>query len=175
FLPAEWGHLFTVGRLDYGTEGLLFLTNDGDFCLKLTHPRYGVDKIYHAVVEGEVRPDVPARMRQGMLEGGDLLKTARAKIISSNHTRSVLELVLAEGKNREVRRLLGALGLNVERLVRVQIGRIRLGDLAAGRWRTLTETEITSLLGNYENDKVASNRVRRSAGPGPRRRQRAGR
>ena len=86
------------------------------------------------------------RLVQGVLESGEHLKAERARILDTNNTRSLLELTLAEGRNREVRRLLGALGLQVERLVRTRIGRISLGDLPAGRWRTLTETEIKSLL-----------------------------
>jgi 23S rRNA pseudouridine2605 synthase len=160
-LPPGWSHLFPVGRLDYESEGLIFLTNDGDFCLRLTHPRYGVRKTYEAWVEGRAEPDVLARLTRGVQEGGERLKAEQARIVSSNNTRSVMELVLAEGRNREVRRLLGALGLEVTRLVRTRIGRISLGDLGSGRWRTLTETEIESLLGNYENKTMAFNR------PGP--------
>ncbi len=172
-LPAEWHHLFPVGRLDYASEGLIFLTNDGDFCLKLTHPRFGVQKVYQAEVQGRAGPDLPARLREGVREGGEKLKADTARIVSSNNTRSVLELALAEGKNREVRRLLGALDLRVERLVRIRIGAIPLGELRPGRWRTLTETEIESLLANYENNTATFHGVRRGARPGPGRRGRA--
>jgi 23S rRNA pseudouridine2605 synthase len=154
-LPAEWAHLVTVGRLDFDSEGLIFLSNDGEFCLKLTHPRYGVRKTYLATVQGRVEPRIIPRLRAGVLEGGEELKAVQARLISSNQTRSVLELVLGEGKNREVRRLLSALGLNVQRLVRIQIGPIRLGNLPPGRWRTLTETEIASLLGDYDYQPIS--------------------
>jgi 23S rRNA pseudouridine2605 synthase len=174
-LPPEWQHLFPVGRLDYESEGLIFLTNDGEFCLRLTHPRYGVRKVYQATVEGRVNPALLAQAGRGVTEGGERLKTEGARLLSCNNTRSVVEVVLAEGKNREIRRLLGALGWTVERLVRVQIGRIKLGNLPPGRWRTLTEPEIESLLGNYENKQVAFSGTRNGLGAGARRRQRAGR
>ena len=155
FLPEEWAHLFSVGRLDYASEGLVFLTNDGDFCLKLTHPRYGVRKTYHVTVAGRVAPAALARVVKGVYEGGEQLKAERAHLLSANNTRSTVELVLAEGKNREVRRVCEVLGWEVERLQRTQIGPIKLGELRPGRWRTLTEPEIKSLLGKYENQTVA--------------------
>lgn len=145
-LPKEWEHLAHVGRLDRDSEGLIFLTNDGEFALRLTHPRYGIRKIYHATVEGRAEPAVVQRLRAGIEDCGDLLQAERARILSANNSHSVLELELGEGKNREVRRMLAALGLNVVRLQRIQIGRIKLGQLRLGKWRTLTEPEIKSLL-----------------------------
>jgi 23S rRNA pseudouridine2605 synthase len=170
-LPSEWGHLFSVGRLDYESEGLIFLTNDGDFCLKLTHPRYGVRKTYQATVTGPLDKRTVGQLTRGVVEGRERLQAEEARVISSNNTRSVIELALGEGKNREVRRLLAALGFEVERLVRIRIGRIPLGDLRTGKWRTLTEPEINSLLGNYEKDTAAFNvdRRRHLASPGRRR------
>jgi 23S rRNA pseudouridine2605 synthase len=146
-LPREWTNLYSVGRLDYGTEGLIFLTNDGEFALRLTHPRYAVRKKYVATVEGRVAEDVLDRFTRGVIHEGEKLRVEKARLISSSRIRSVVELELAEGKNREVRRLFESQGVAVKRLQRVQIGRIRLGELKAGRWRTLTEPEIKSLLG----------------------------
>src|SRR5882762_52723 len=145
-LPAEWKMLYSVGRLDRESEGLLFLTNDGEFALRLTHPRFGVRKTYCATVEGRLEPVVLQRFVEGVADGTDLLKAQSVRLISANNTRSVVELVLAEGKNREVRRLFASAGLKVLRLQRVQIGRIKLGELPAGKWRTLTESEIKSLM-----------------------------
>ena len=145
-LPSEWDMLYSVGRLDRESEGLIFLTNDGDFALRLTHPRYGVRKTYRATVEGRLESVVLQRFVEGVTDGQDLLKAQSARLISANNTRSVVELVLAEGKNREVRRLFASAGIKVLRLQRVQIGRIKLGELPAGKWRTLTESEIKSLL-----------------------------
>ncbi|HXG49626.1 MAG TPA: pseudouridine synthase [Methylomirabilota bacterium] len=145
-LPKEWAHLHSVGRLDRDSEGLIFLTNDGDFSLRLTHPRYGVRKIYRATVEGRVEPRQVQRFVHGVRHQGEWLKAARARLISANNTQSVIEIELREGRNREVRRMCESQGLTVTRLLRTQIGPIKLGELPAGKWRTLTEPEIKSLL-----------------------------
>jgi pseudouridine synthase len=145
-LPKEWGHLHSVGRLDYNSEGLLFLTNDGEFSLRLTHPRYGVRKKYVATVEGRVDGEMLGRFVRGVYHQGERLKTEKARTVSASQAQSVVELELAEGKYREVRRLFEAEGMSVKRLQRVQIGKIKLGELKPGKWRTLTEPEIKSLL-----------------------------
>jgi 23S rRNA pseudouridine2605 synthase len=146
FLPAEWRTLYPVGRLDLESEGLLFLTNDGEFCLRLTHPRFGIHKKYVATVEGRVEDVQLNRLVQGVTHMRERLKAERFRVIDRNNTHTVVELELAEGKNREVRRLFEALGVAVSRLARIQIGPIKLGELRQGKWRTLTETEIKSLL-----------------------------
>ena len=145
-LPREWTSLYSVGRLDFESEGLIFLTNDGEFSLHLTHPRYGVRKKYLATVAGRVESDVIGRMTRGVTHEGENLKAEKARVISANNSNSLVELELAEGKNREVRRLFESQGLEVNRLVRTQIGKIKLGELPSGKWRTLTEPEIKSLL-----------------------------
>jgi 23S rRNA pseudouridine2605 synthase len=145
-LPREWTSLYSVGRLDYNTEGLIFLTNDGEFSLRLTHPRYGVRKKYTATVERRVEADALAQFTRGVWDSGEKLKAENARLISASQSQSIVELELAEGKNREVRRLFESQGLAVKRLVRTQIGKIKLGELRSGKWRTLTEPEIQSLL-----------------------------
>ena len=145
-LPKEWGRLYPVGRLDRDSEGLIFVTNDGDFALRLTHPRFGVRKKYVATVTGRVEPRQLARFTAGVPHMGQLLKAEKARLLDANNSRSYVELELAEGKNREVRRLFESLGMTVERLQRTQIGPIKLGELKMGKWRTLTEPEIESLL-----------------------------
>lgn len=145
-LPPEWRDLYTVGRLDRQSEGLLFLTNDGEFALRLTHPRYGVRKTYQVTVTGRVEAQALQPMLEGVRHRGEVLRACAVRLLSASRRRSVLELELAEGKNREVRRLCACLGLKVERLVRTRIGRIGLGDLPPGRWRTLTGPEIKTLL-----------------------------
>jgi pseudouridine synthase len=145
-LPKEWEMVNSVGRLDFRSEGLIFLTNDGQFALHLTHPRYGVRKKYIATVEGKVEPAMLAEFTRGIFHGGEKLKAEKARLISASRARSVVELELAEGKNREVRRLFESQNFAVTRLQRVQIGKIKLGELKPGRWRTLTETEIKTLL-----------------------------
>jgi 23S rRNA pseudouridine2605 synthase len=145
-LPKEWSNLFPVGRLDYQSEGLIFLTNDGDFCLKLTHPRYGVRKKYRVTVEGRVDEDLGEKLVKGLVHEGERLKAERVKILVSNNSASLLEIDLAEGKNRELRRMFEVLGRAVTKLQRIQIGPIKLGELRVGRWRTLTDAEIKHLL-----------------------------
>ena len=145
-LPREWTGLHSVGRLDRESEGLIFLTNDGEFSLHLTHPRYGVRKKYIAIVAGRVEGPVLKKFTDGVRHGEDLLKAQKAQLLSANNSSSTVELELAEGKNREVRRLFESQGLTVERLARIQIGKIKLGELKPGKWRTLTEAEINSLL-----------------------------
>ena len=145
-LPPEWGHLHSVGRLDFNSEGLLFLTNDGEFSLHLTHPRYGVRKKYLATVEGRVEPEMLRRFTQGISYQGERFQAERARLVSSSQSQSVVELTLAEGKYREVRRLFESQGRSVKRLQRTQVGKIKLGELRPGKWRTLTAPEIKSLL-----------------------------
>ena len=145
-LPREWGHLHSVGRLDYLSEGLIFLTNDGEFSLHLTHPRYGVRKKYVATVEGRVAAEMLVQFTRGVWYQGEQLKAETARLVSASQSQSVVELELAQGKNREVRRLFESQRLTVKRLQRVQIGRIKLGELRLGKWRTLTEPEIKSLM-----------------------------
>jgi pseudouridine synthase len=145
-LPREWAHLHSIGRLDYASEGLIFLTNDGELSLRLTHPRYGVRKKYLATVDGRVDGPALERLTQGVWHEGEKLKAEKARIVSASAARSVVELELAEGKYREVRRMFESGGRVVRRLQRIQIGKIKLGELRPGKWRTLTEAEIKSLL-----------------------------
>jgi pseudouridine synthase len=146
-LPKEWTEAYSVGRLDYDTEGLIFLTNDGEFALRLTHPRYEVRKKYVATVEGRVDGIMLEKFTRGIFFEGENLKARRTRLVSAGSARSVVELEMTEGKNREVRRLFESQGASVKRLQRMQIGKIRLGELKPGKWRTLTEPEINSLLG----------------------------
>ncbi|MGZ4986589.1 MAG: pseudouridine synthase [Limisphaerales bacterium] len=147
-LPREWADLVTVGRLDYDSDGLIFLTNDGDFCLKLTHPRYGVRKIYIVQVEGRVDGETLKKITEGITHEGETLRAERAKLLRVSNASSIVEIILGEGRNREVRRLFESQNFRVLRLQRTQIGRIKLGELPEGKWRALTEPEIKSLLGS---------------------------
>jgi len=145
-LPKEWGHLHSVGCLDFNSEGLIFLTNDGEFSLHLSHPRFGVHKKYLATVEGGIERTVLQRFTSGVWYQGERFKAQATRLVSASPYQSVVELDLAEGKYREVRRLFESQGQTVKRLQRIQIGNIKLGELKPGRWRTLTEAEIKSLL-----------------------------
>jgi 23S rRNA pseudouridine2605 synthase len=145
-LPKEWSNLYSVGRLDYHSEGLIFYTNDGDFSLRLTHPRYGIRKKYLVTLKGEVTPEHIRTLQKGVFSEEEVLKAESGRIIKSNKSHSFVELTLTEGKNREVRRMFETLGFEIERLQRVQIGKVKLGQLPRGKWRTLTEPEIKSLM-----------------------------
>jgi pseudouridine synthase len=154
-LPIEWAKaLHPVGRLDCHSEGLIFLTNDGDLTLRLTHPRYGIHKHYRATIVGKLQPEDLRPFTAGIRHEGDLLRADRVHLVSSNNSHSIVELELGEGKNREVRRMFEAIGFEVERLQRTQIGRIRLGELPLGKYRTLTEHEIKSLLQDTEGARI---------------------
>ena len=145
-LPREWSNVYPVGRLDRDSEGLIFLTNDGEFALRLTHPRYGQRKIYRVAVEGRAERMHAAKLLAGVMHDGDRLKASRVSILSANNSTSTFEIELAEGKNREIRRMMEVLNLVVLVLKRTQIGPIKLGELPVGKWRTLTASEVKSLM-----------------------------
>ena len=139
-VPAE-PRVFPVGRLDAETEGLLLLTNDGDLTHRLTHPSFGVEKEYLALVEGTPSAGSLRRLREGIeLDDG---RTAPAR--ASLQPPSSLTLVIHEGRNRQVRRMCEAIGHPVQRLVRVRIGPIADRQLAPGAWRPLTQDEVRAL------------------------------
>ena len=140
--------MFPVGRLDRDSEGLLLLTNDGDLANRLMHPRFGVEKEYLAEVEGTPTAKHLARLRAGVeLEDGPA-RAMRAKIVAASRGRGAVQLVMTEGRKREVRRMLDAVGLPVTRLVRLRIGDVRLGGLAPGEHRELTLEEALALRGS---------------------------
>jgi 23S rRNA pseudouridine2605 synthase len=145
-LPREWQGVSSVGRLDFNSEGLIFLTNDGEFALRLTHPRYGVRKKYLTTVEGEVTQEMLKRFTRGVFSNGEKLIALSAHVVSGGRSRSVVEMELGEGKNREVRRLFESQNLTVKKLQRIQIGKIKLGELKPGKWRMLLPAEIKTLI-----------------------------
>jgi len=138
--------LFHVGRLDTDTSGLILLTNDGDFAHRLAHPSYEVDKTYVAEVEGEITKATIQTMRDGVtLEDGPVA-VSRARLVSGGTGKSIVELVIHEGRNRIVRRLLDQLGHPVRRLTRTAIGPVQLSGLKSGEVRDLTLAELGELL-----------------------------
>jgi 23S rRNA pseudouridine2605 synthase len=138
--------LFHVGRLDTDTDGLILLTNDGDFAHRMAHPSYEVDKTYVAQVEGSVSRATLKQLLAGVtLEDGPV-RVSAAKVVSTHGERSIVELVIHEGRNRIVRRLLDHVGHPVRRLTRTQIGPVRLGDLKQGDLRELDLREVGTLL-----------------------------
>lgn len=145
FLPSDGPRVFPVGRLDRDSEGLLLLTNDGDLANALTHPRHGVEKEYLAEVEGVPTARTVARLKRGVeLEDGPA-RAKEAHVAARAGDRGAVRVVMTEGRKREVRRLLAAVGLPVTRLVRVRVGPVRLGGLAPGELRDLTHDEVVAL------------------------------
>ena len=147
---AQW--VFPVGRLDRDSSGLLILTNDHRLGERLTSPDAHVPKTYHARVRGLPDAEALRALREGVrLEDGTLTREAKVKVIGTARGKAAgstwLELVLTEGKNRQVRRMARAVGHEVLELVRVRIGRLALGDLASGEWRELRPREIALLAG----------------------------
>jgi len=143
-VPAE-PRVFPVGRLDWDTEGLLLLTNDGDLANGLTHPSRGVPKTYLAEVAGVPTRGAVRRLREGVdLEDGRTAP-AQARVAQTTPTGAALEIVIHEGRNRQVRRMCEAVGHPVRRLVRTRFGPLRDNRLAPGQWRPLTQEEIRAL------------------------------
>jgi 23S rRNA pseudouridine2605 synthase len=138
--------LFHVGRLDTDTSGLILLTNDGDFAQRMAHPSYEVDKTYVAEVEGEVYRRTIKQLLEGVtLEDGPVTVRA-ARIVQTTDAKSIVELVIHEGRNRIVRRLLDHVGHPVRRLTRTAIGPVQLGKLPVGEMRDLSRGELGELL-----------------------------
>ncbi len=146
-LPDTIGRVFPVGRLDYATEGLLILTNDGDLAFRLTHPSTEIPKTYMAKIEGTLTEKDLNPIRSGIELDGALTKKCRAHIVETNKEYTKVEITIKEGKNRQVRRMFEAIGKNVELLRRVSIGQLRLKGLDRGEFRPLTEQEILYLKG----------------------------
>lgn len=138
--------LFHVGRLDTDTDGLILLTNDGDFAQRLAHPSYEVEKTYVAEVKGGVDKATVRTLLAGVtLEDGPV-EVRRARVVSSTPDRGIVELVIHEGRNRIVRRLLAEIGHPVQRLTRTAIGPVRVGSLRTGSLRELSADEVGALL-----------------------------
>ncbi len=139
--------VYPVGRLDKDSEGLLLLTSDGDFAQKLTHPSGGVSKLYRVTVRPRASEDQIARMASGVtLDDGHKTLPATVRVVGEDENRSVLEVVLKEGHNRQVRRMCEAVGLEVARLKRSAVGPVKLGMLQPGQHRMLSSQEVAMLV-----------------------------
>ena len=152
------GHLYPVGRLDFESEGLVLMTNDGELTNRLTHPRYGHEKEYRVLVAR--RPDqeqLEAWRRGVVLEDGYKTAPAEVRFESAQGKGAWLRVVMGEGRKRQIRETCRALGLPVVRILRIRIGSLRLGNLKPRQWRYLTLQEINSLKGN-EPDKKGNRR-----------------
>jgi 23S rRNA pseudouridine2605 synthase len=146
FLPAVRGRLFTVGRLDLDSEGLIVLTNDGDFAQRMTHPRFGVPKLYSVELRGRVTQKDLERARGGVWLAEGPTGGMQIKVDRVIGDRSLLKVMLREGKNREIRRVFAKLGFPVLELKRIRIGELTLHGLKPGTWRFLQKDEIEDLV-----------------------------
>ena len=142
-LPEKFSHLFTIGRLDVQTQGFLLLTNDGELAHRLTHPRFKVDKEYEVTLDRAWDPALAPKLERGILLDGQRAKIVRLRPLSSTRLR----VILRQGINRQIRRMFEAVGYRVERLLRIRIGNLPLGDLPSGHWRALTKSELRSVGG----------------------------
>jgi 23S rRNA pseudouridine2605 synthase len=166
-LPTRDLRLFTVGRLDMSSEGLILVTNDGELANRLTHPRYGIDKTYNVEVAGVLEQEELQTLRKGVYLAEGFARVVNVKIKATYKKSTLLEIVLNEGKNREIRRLLARVGHKVERLKRIALGPLRLGELASGEFRPLTREELKSLrLASEPAEGKKPFRKRRGARPG---------
>lgn len=145
-LPKEWQHLNPVGRLDYDTEGLLLFTNDGMLANSLTHPSREIEKTYVAKIEGEIKESELAVLRAGVVIDGKRTAPAKVKVTRLEKSRVTLELIIHEGRNRQIRKMFEAIGKNVIFLKRVGFGPIALGGLSRGTARALRPKEIEALM-----------------------------
>lgn len=160
---GEKRRVFPVGRLDYNSTGLLILTNDGGLALRLSHPRFGVTKVYRVKLSSCPTQEDFARLRQGIRLEDGVTAPARARVVERLKTNAWVEIEVHEGRKREVRRMLEALGYFVEKLVRIKVGPVELGPLPLGALRPLSQSEIEAL-----KRAVGLFRPRQSAGnPGP--------
>lgn len=137
--------VYPVGRLDMDSEGLLLLTNDGEFANRLMHPKHEVDKTYEVLVSG-YHEAAPALLQRPIELDGYLIRKPEVKLLSAEGDRARLLVTIHEGRNRQVRRMCDAAGMQVLRLRRIQEGNLRLGNLPLGKWRNLTEDELAGLL-----------------------------
>ena len=145
-LVADCGkRVYPVGRLDMDSEGLLIFTNDGDFANKLMHPKHEINKIYRVLVKGYSEKALERLAQPIVLDGYAIAKPLVKRISQSGTDRAWLEVVIHEGRNRQVRRMCAIAGMDVVRLIRIAEGAVRLGTLPLGKWRPLTEKELEQL------------------------------
>ncbi len=171
------GHLYPVGRLDKQSTGLILMTNDGNLAHKLTHPRYGHEKTYKVVIAGRISQDALQRWQAGVYLDGRKTVPAKITVMQQDVSFTRLEIVMREGRKRQIRRVANMLGFPVTQLVREKIGPLTLGNLKLGEWRHLTDKEVVALQAAAAASKVKQPRSRpgnKSAKPFSRRRNKPG-
>jgi len=139
--------LYPVGRLDYDSEGLLLLTDDGDLAFRVTHPRHGVEKEYHVLVRGSIRDSVLERLRSGLPLDGERVVPAHVTLLGQERGGTWLRFVLHQGRNRQIRRMAEVVQVEILRLIRTRIDGLVLDRLAPGAWRRLRGDEVARLRG----------------------------
>ncbi len=145
FLQEVPERVYPVGRLDFDSLGMVLLTNDGEWAHRLMHPRYRIPRTYKVTVAGKIGELAPELLRKGVpLEEGDLCR-AKVSVLKRDEARSLLRMTIAEGKRRQIRRMLEAVGLPVIQLVRIGFGSLQLGRLRVGEYRYLEPAEVDSL------------------------------
>ena len=143
--------IYPIGRLDYSTSGLLLLTNDGDLANKLIHPRYHIFKTYIAETEGRISDESIKNLKTGVMIDSGKTAPAKVKLLKYMNNKSLVQISIYEGKNRQVRKMLESVGHSVRSLKRVSFGEINLDDLTVGSWKYLSREEIVFLKGNAES------------------------
>jgi 23S rRNA pseudouridine2605 synthase len=157
-LPPKFPRLFNIGRLDAQSEGLLLLTNDGDLAQRLTHPRFKIEKEYEVTLDRQWNSEHAEKLLRGIFLDGQRAQIARLHPIGPTRVR----IVLRQGINQQIRRMLYAVGYEVKRLLRVRIGNLRLGGLARGEWRALSKSELAALTA-IKTDRAAGKANRSSS------------
>ena len=144
-LPKDWPRVFSIGRLDRDSEGLLLITNDGELAQRLAHPRHKIPKTYEVTIRGSLTAAEMERLQKGMTISGESM--AADKVFGVRHAgeNATFQMVLSQGKKRQIRLMLAELGHEVTRLKRLSIGPITLGDLKPGKWRLLNDQELAKL------------------------------
>jgi len=144
-IPTSEGRLVPVGRLDYDTSGVLLMTSDGELAHVLTHPRFGVEKTYRALISGRLDAQDVRRLLDGLRLDDGVAAPAKIRVVRTAATASELDITIHEGRNRQVRRMLEATEHRVLSLVRLRFGPLSLGDLRVGHWREVTPRELSAL------------------------------
>ena len=151
YIPAR---IYPVGRLDRDSEGLLLMTNDGEFANRVTHPSKHVYKVYRVTVRPAINEEQLVEMSSGMVIDGKKTAPAEVRVVQREEGRCVLEIILREGRNRQIRKMCEQLGLEVPRLKRIAVGQVKLGGLKSGAWRELTKDEVHRLQANSNTTEV---------------------
>ena len=146
YFPSIPRRIKPVGRLDYWTEGLLILTDDGDFAYRVTHPRFGVEKTYRVKVKGRPPLSTLEALRRGVKLQDGYTSPCAVKVKKRYTRNTMLEMTIHEGRNRQIRRMIESVGLEVQRLKRIRIGELTLESLRTGEWRKITAQEVQALL-----------------------------